>query len=113
MKAWLKGGLIYSVLYLLSELIVYLISFIGNFIKIMNGIIVFQKIVFFPKNFIQFFVVNSNVTIIIGGGGLQIFANVIFLFLIGALIGFIVSKIKSKKQTTQPQYLNNTSPMNK
>jgi len=83
MKSWLKGGLIFGVIYFLICIIVgiiYLFDF-NPFI-----VLVLAYFIIFP---ISYFI-NLGISFI------TIIINLIFWFIIGALIGWLIGKINKK-----------------
>jgi len=91
MKAWLKGGIISSIIGILIALIILIISWeslAGIFYILTGGV---QVVIF------EVFGGSSEfIELLIG-----IIIYILSWFLIGAIIGYIIGKIKSKKQVQQ------------
>jgi len=97
MKAWLKGGLIYSVIYIITEILTFIVIYLIPFqkqISLLNIIGIFQKIVFFPLILTSFISLQG----VLGGGLISIIFHTIFLFAIASIVIWFIQKIKSKKQ---------------
>ena len=102
MKTWLKGGLIGGILFLVWYfLIIRLLSFMGNWIAIFSpfssilGIILFTTAFFGTKETGLFgeLLIKNPYWFYLG-----VFLDFLLWFGIGALIGLIVGKIKSKNK---------------
>ncbi|MBU2104672.1 MAG: hypothetical protein KKF67_02775 [Nanoarchaeota archaeon] len=92
MKSWLKGGLILDIIY-------FVLVFLGLILGPLHpGIfIVFILAISIPGMWVTIFAPTSFYSD--GFGWIFAIGSLITYFLIGALIGWLVGKIKSRKQT--------------
>jgi len=117
MKAWLKGGLILIVIYIVFILLAVLLNLMGLDLFGNNIFFVFA-IFLFPAIILMYLIPGLGACTFQGFGSPEstvgclpesiiliiylIFA-ILFWFLIGALIGLIIGKLKSKKSQEVPK----------
>ncbi len=98
---WVKGGLIFTILVLLVTFIIGLIAVISYSNILFSGkdifLIYFIIIYLFPSYSLLNVLKHSPGSFLEGDIITAIISSSIIWFLIGALIGFIIGKIKQKK----------------
>ena len=96
---WIRGGVILSMLYVLFGIFLLILFYITDYVVI--TFLIIYPLAFLSSNFVinTLFTFLENIS---GGSGgfayIVIFIiNLILIFLIGALIGLIVGKVKNRK----------------